>query len=214
MQILLVSILLSFFSSFCQTKFGIILQGEFNRGFIKGSQSNSHLIENVIKQRVYVGGKFGILSQVDLYKNIKIESQVGFNIRGISYKRNQDSLIKKNRGSYNLFGIEIPLCVIIEFPSQEYTSKNYIGFGPVFNLHMTGIWKYNEVGQKYIKQKMTFSETDWSIFDYGITSFIGLEDSQNQNLRIGINYFTKGLQNSITGKVKNNQLFVTYCYLF
>jgi len=215
MKIVLILFCLFLFAgnTYSQTRIGIVLQGEFDRAVIKGTQSNSHLGPR-IRQRPYIGVKFGVITQFDIYNNFKLESQIGFTIRGISYTRNTNSLIQKNRGSYNLFGMEIPICLVIEFPSSSYTAKKYIGIGPVFNYNLFGIWKYNERGLPYTKQKMIFSENKWSRYTFGLTYFIGLEDSENQNIRLGVNYAVNPLAYSVTGNVYNHQLFISYSAFF
>ena len=215
MKFILILICLFLFTGdiFCQTKIGLVLQGEFNRALIQGEQPNSHLNQN-IRQLLYIGGKFGVITQFDLFNNLKLESQMSFTIRGFSYKQNINSIIQKNRGSDNLFGIEIPLCLVIEFPSKTYIAKKYLGAGPLFNYSVLGVWKYKETGQPYRKEKIAFTENDWARITWGLTYFIGMEDSENQNIRLGINYAVNPVVHSFTGNAYIHQVFISYLVFF
>lgn len=125
----------------------------------------------------------GLTAEYKLNQMFRLEGQLQYRYVGWRYKI-QDKAIK---GSFRYSHVDMPLHLLITFPHNAYSYHRYIGFGPSLSYILHSTQLYKDKGLPLFKSDMSFDVYKIPRYIKSIDAFIGVEDSEKNSIRAGVN---------------------------
>jgi hypothetical protein len=214
------SLLLLFILTFssilhAQSKGGLKISLLTHASTVNGFDTSNYITTSKKSYGFYPALNVGFLFQLAISKNLFLEPQLLASLNGQRYIGTDARTNITTKGSINNIAVEIPLNILVKFLFKKSSGNIQLGGGPFYRHNVYGLQKEKNTNIAYKKEEIKFNNTNgFTLSELGLNAFVGLEDADDNCLRIGISYGNDGLYKSNEATVKMITGSITYILLF